>query len=256
MKHSKYSEIEKLVFHNINTLLSGPAGSGKSTILQQVSKELGYEFLSITGTRQTTVGSLLGFISVTGTYIPTLLRDAVENGKMFVIEEVDGMDPNTLLCLNTIENGYLAFPDKLVDVHENFRLCATANPTDEHASYTGRSKLDMATLDRFDKVNIPKDNELEKFLTCDTTFTEVELMRKLLEDNSMSHTISMRDAIRFFKRKAISLDTGYELTLLKEEHIVKEYNSILRKAEPTKVLTQNECTTIEELWETIKKESE
>ena len=111
MNHYKYEEVKTLIDNNINVLLQGPAGSGKSTLLAQVIKDLGYGMFSITMTRQTTQSNLLGFISVTGNYVPSQLRKAVEFGGVFILEELDATDPNVVLCLNTLENGYLAFPD-------------------------------------------------------------------------------------------------------------------------------------------------
>lgn len=256
MYHSKYNEIKTLVEHNMNVLLSGERGSGKSTILQQIAKDLDMTYVSVTMTRQTTVGALLGFISVTGTYIPSLLRTAVENGHMFILEEIDGADPNTLLCLNTLENGYLSFPDKLVDVHPEFRLCATANPAGEHQIYTGRAKLDAATLDRFDEVTVQRDPDLEKQITSKDTVKYVSIMRKLLEDNNMSKTISMRDTIRFHKRMEIGLADNYPLLLLdNDQDLLKKYQNKVQNDKPKVIKKQSECNTIDELWNTLQEES-
>ena len=250
--HSKYNEIKTLVEHNMNVLLSGERGSGKSTILQQVAKDLDMEYVSVTMTRQTTVGALLGFISVTGTYIPSLLRKAVENGHMFILEEIDGADPNTLLCLNTLENGYLSFPDGLVDVHENFRLCATANPAGEHQIYTGRAKLDAATLDRFDEVTVERDHNLEQQITSKETVKYVSIMRKLLANNNSSKTISMRDTIRFHKRIQLGMAQDYPYLLLdKQDHLLDRYKEKAEKAKPKEIKKQSECNTIDELWDAI-----
>ena len=256
--HFKQKEVETLIEHKLSVLLEGPKGSGKSTILMKAAENLDLDYVSITGTRQTTVGSLLGFISVTGTYIPSLLRDAVENGKMFVLEEIDGMDPNTLLCLNSIENGYLSFPDGLIDVHENFRLCATANPSDEHAAYTGRSRLDAASLDRFDVVRVDTDKELEIYLTDEDTYNQVSIMRDILSYNNEAFTVSMRDAIRFHKRKAIGLADNYESILLKHDHLVSEYKNKRgsQKAKAKKEsLNQEDCRNTEELWNVVWREA-
>jgi len=254
VKHNKHTEVKTLIENNMNVLLTGERGSGKSTLLMEVAEELDYEFVSITGTRQTTVGSLLGFISVTGTYIPSLLRSAVEDGKMFVIEEMDGMDPNTLLCLNTLENGYLAFPDGLVNVHDDFRLCATANPSTEHHIYTGRSSLDAASLDRFDEVTVERDKDLEIHLTDEETYHEISLMRLVLSDNSSSKTLSMRDTLRSYQRKQIGLyNDKYLDKLLGDKDFISMYKKKLKDTKPKKVLTQQTATNIDDLWDVVNK---
>ena len=78
-----------------------------------------------------------------------MLRDAVENGKIFILDEIDACNPNTLLALNSLKNKRFQFPDKIVDIHKDFRLIATANTLEYSDVYNGRSKLDKATLTRF-----------------------------------------------------------------------------------------------------------
>lgn len=99
---------------------------------------------------QVTVDDLLGYNSITtGEYFPSLLRDAVETGKVFILDEVDASNPNTLLCLNAFKLNKIQFPDKLVDVHPNFRMIATANTLVRSEDYNGRSAMDRATIKRF-----------------------------------------------------------------------------------------------------------
>ncbi len=214
MQHHKFPEVLKLVENDINVLITGPAGTGKTTLLRNISETLELEFYSMPMTKQTTLNALLGFISLNGEYIPSQLRKAVEHGGMMLLDELDAADPNTVLCLNTLENGYLAFPDGVVETHKDFRLVATANPQDQHNVYTGRSRLDAATLDRYDIIELPRDEDLELSLTDSKTLYEVTMARNVLRDNSASREISMRDAIRLHKRKEIGLGGHYVHTLL------------------------------------------
>ena len=205
-------------------------------------------------TRQTTLNNILGFLSINGTYIPSSFRKAVEFGGMFLMDEIDAADPNVILALNTIENGFVAFPDKTVDIHPNFRWVATANPQDKHHIYTGRSKLDAATLDRFDIVDIPLDMDLEVSLTDKRTANEIKLMRSVLKDYNASKQISMRDTLRYYQRKQVDLGDNYHISLLENEEYLEAYNTKLDKLYPPKPKAQEECETIDELWETIIKE--
>jgi len=88
-----------------------------------VAEELKYKFFSVSMTRQTTLSSLIGFKNINGDYVRTQLRDAVEFGGLLLLDEIDAGDPNVLLCLNTLENGFMSFPDLIVQKHPDFRLC-------------------------------------------------------------------------------------------------------------------------------------
>ena len=209
---------------------------------------------SITGTRQTTLSALLGFISVTGTYIRSQMREAIENGGLFLISEIDGMDPNVLLSINTIENGYVSFPDGIVEVHKDFRLVADANPFEEHHAYTGRSTLDASTLDRFDIVDVLRDEALELSIVGKEVVDKVTIMRTILDENNVSYTVSMRDAIRYSKRLDLGIADKYHEVLLKDSGIFNTYLDKIKQKEdtlPAPVKSQEECDTLDELWNSI-----
>ena len=255
MTHNKYPEVKTLVEHNINVLLTGQAGSGKTTLLRQVAEELDLPFYAVSMTKQVTLNALLGFMSINGNYVPSSFRNAVENGGMFLMDEIDASDPNVILSLNTLENGFVAFPDKVVNVHPNFRWVATANPFNAHHIYTGRAKLDGATLDRFDIIEVGLDTNLEISLVGKETWEEVQIMRQVLSDNNSSKTVSMRDAIRLSKRKELDLAADYVETLLEEDEFVSEYVQKLTVLRPLPPKEQSECTTLDELKDSVIRDS-
>jgi len=254
MKHNMFNEVLTLTEAGIPTLLTGEKGSGKTTVAMQVAEEIGITFFSISMTRQTTLSHLLGFMSVNGTYVPSQLRSVAEKGGMFLLDEIDAGDANVLLCLNNIENGYLSFPDGIVELHKDFRLMATANPQDQHEHYVGRSKLDAATLDRFDIVDLDHDPELEKTLVDIDVYQHISAMRTVLADINSSRTVSMRDAIRYQKRKGLNLLDGYMYKVsgkndLAYENYVRAVESIPKHSD------QSECETLDELFDLIKAEN-
>lgn len=248
--HSKFHEIETLVKANIAVLLTGEKGSGKTTLAKQVAETHGYNFYSMSMTRQTTLSHLLGFISVNGTYVPSQLRSAAESGGAFLLDEIDAADANVLLCLNTAENGYIAFPDGIIDLHEDFRLMATANPQDQHQFYTGRSKLDAATLDRFDIVEVARDENLERSLIDGETFRIMQCMREVLGRNNSSIVVSMRDSMRYQRRKELKLTEGFLSRLVDKNQLVLDQFDDLIKNMP-KHNDQSDCQTFEELIDLV-----
>ena len=250
--HSKYSEVEKLVNANIAVLLTGEAGSGKTTLISQIADNLKLRFFSQSMTRQTTLSHLLGFMSVTGVYIPSLLKDAAENGGVYLLDELDAADANVVLSLNTIENGYLSFPTGIVKLHPDFRLVATANPQDQHQRYTGRSKLDKATLDRFDIVEIPRDDLLEKTLVDGDTFQRMNLLRRIMLENNSSMLLSMRDSMRYQKRKELDLLNGddFVFNMVNKSELIFEKYLVELPAMP-KHLNQSQCDSLDDLNDLI-----
>lgn len=252
--HIKFPEVTTLVNHGIAVLLTGEKGSGKTTLAKQVAEELKLEFFSMSMTRQTTLSHLLGFISVNGTYVPSQLRKAVEKGGFFLLDEIDAADANVLLSLNTAENGYISFPDGIVELHKDFRMGATANPQDQHEFYTGRAKLDAATLDRFDIIEIPRDEHLEQTLVDADTFRIMEAVRQVLKNNNSSICVSMRDSMRYQVRKELGLLDDFIPRLVdKNPLVMTQFEE--QVASMPKHSDQADCQTFEDLIDLAHKQS-
>lgn len=250
MRHVKFEEARILIEAGQAVLLTGEAGSGKTTMAIQIAEELGLKFSSVSMTRQTTLSYLLGFMNVKGKYIPSLLRIAAEFGGMFLMDELDAADPNVVLALNTIENGFISFPDKIVKLHKDFRWVATANPADEHSHYTGRSKLDGATLDRFDEIDVPRDEKLEAALVDPETFRHMNAAREVLMAMNSQKRITMRDSMRYQVRKKLDLLDGVVYKILgKNPGAEKKYIEVV--ASMPKHADQKDCTNFEELLDLV-----
>lgn len=260
MHHSKYSYVKKIVESKMPTLLVGSAGTGKTTMFMQIAEDLGLEFYSMSMTKQSSVASLLGFISITGTYIPSQLRLAYETGSMFLLDEADAADPNVLLTLNTIENGFISFPDKIVHAHPDFRLCATANPFHSHSTYTGRSKLDFSTIDRYFVIELERDPSLEIALTSQELYDKVSLARSIMEANGVSTPITMRDSIRMYKLDKLEITDCVlkDIAFKDQPQYYTEFTSKIetkQKEQAKQSATQSDATTINDLWDIVQREA-
>lgn len=252
MKHKKYDEVKILVENNIPVLLVGDTGSGKTSTIKDIAEDLNYKFYCVSMTRQTTLSSLLGFKTITsGEYAPTELRKAIEFGGLLLLDEINAADPNVLLCLNTIENGFIAFPDGIIEVHEDFRLCAASNP--ESKQFTGRAVLDGSTLDRFDKIDFNTDKDLEKHIVGPKVFSMIADVRKCLEEWNSDKQISMRDSIRLKKRLDLNMSEGFIDKLFDGNDALIE--SYIKKRADKDYKNQEECKTVEELYENLVKEA-
>ena len=131
--------------------LWGDSGSGKSRAAMQYVKDIERAYVMLQGHQQMSADDLIGYKSIVdGKYYASLLRDAVENGKVLVIDEIDAISPAVLIVLNGLKHDYFQFPDRRVKVHQDFRLIATANTFGEYSEeFNARTPLDKATLSRF-----------------------------------------------------------------------------------------------------------
>lgn len=151
VKHEKYELIKKCLEKNRNIYLAGPAGSGKNFTVEQIAKDMGWEFYYTNSVQQEY--KLTGFIDAGGEYHETEFFKACNSDKecVFFLDEMDASIPEVLVLLNSaIANGYFEFPIGRVDF-DKVHFVAAGNTVGSGADekYTGRMVLDQATLDRF-----------------------------------------------------------------------------------------------------------
>jgi len=157
----QFQEILDLADERINILLVGPSGCGKTHISIEVAKSLGLDFASQScsaGMSESIFAGWLLPIEAAGqfVYVSSEFVRIYENGGIFLFDEIDGSDSNTLLFLNqALANQEFYLPQRhkkpKVKKHKDFVAIAAANTygTGATAMYNGRNALDAATLDRF-----------------------------------------------------------------------------------------------------------
>lgn len=213
--HNKFKEILTLVNNKIPTMLTGGAGSGKSSTCEKVAEALGLDFYFSNAITQEY--KLTGFIDANGKYQETQFYKAFKNGGLFVLDEIDASVPEALVVINTaIANGYFDFPNGKVMAHEDFRIIACANTYGLGGNdvYVGRNQLDGASLDRFAVVYFDYDPELEKSLVENQDWVKfIQALRKKIRDRKIKHIISMRATI--YGDKLLKAETDIE-TVFKE----------------------------------------
>lgn len=167
VQHNQFENLLKVVGTGQAVLLVGPAGTGKTHGAANVATAFGLEFYSIAVGSQTSKSDLVGYMDANHNYVSTQFRQSYENGGLFLLDEADAGNSNVLILLNAaLSNGYMAFPDKMVKRHDDFRMVATANTFGHGASrqYVGRNQLDAATLDRFVTIAWDIDDKIESAL--------------------------------------------------------------------------------------------
>jgi hypothetical protein len=141
-------------------MLIGPAGTGKSKLASQVASLIrteshpdGLPYGETPMTPGATRGDLLGRHTISG-FVPSQFVEIYSGGGVFNFEEIDAADPSMLIVVNNaLASGRLfnSVNGEVYDRHEDFIAVATGNTfgLGGNAQYTGREKLDLATIDRF-----------------------------------------------------------------------------------------------------------
>lgn len=167
--HKEFKNCLFLCQQERQLFIAGPAGSGKTTLASQIAKAMDLGFKHISCSAGMSEAHLLGRMLFDGTYVKSDLVECYENGGLFLFDEIDAADANTLLIINSaLANGVLSVPNRKENNHavrhKDF-ICVCAGNTWGNGSfeYQGRNHLDAAFLDRFSisKVLVDYDQELE-----------------------------------------------------------------------------------------------
>ena len=205
--HMVFPKVLRALKAGENVWMTGMAGVGKTTIGIQCAEALGVSFEGESFCGQSSKSDMKGFKTANGVYESVAFRKQYEEGGVYLLDEVDGANPNILLVLNSaLSNGYIGFPDKRVMKHPEFYAIAAANTWGNGATstYVGRQVIDEATLDRFSMVHVPLDEVLERDVThmvgldaetCERWLSVVRRVRHNVESHGLKVSISPRASV-------------------------------------------------------------
>lgn len=232
--HAKLPEVIQVMSQGIHVMLVGPAGSGKSTIVEQASKALGLDFYALSLEPTMAANKLFGYQDANGRYVTTPFRSAYDangNGGVMLLDEMDNGHPGILAGLNqALSNRYCAFADGMVERHDKFVTAATANTFGRgpDRQYVGRNQLDAATLDRFAVIEILIDESMERTVAMGWATDEsrdavrtwidyVQGVRQRIDENRLQIVCSPRTTIHGAKLLTAGMDwqTVADITLWK-----------------------------------------
>lgn len=204
--HHMFPKVLQVVQRDVHAYLPGPPGTGKSHMVAQVAEALDRPFGAMSFHAQSTIASLVGYMDAHGKYVPTVFRDIYENGGIMLFDEMDGASPAVGIGMNSaLANGFMSFPDGMIERHPDFVAVCTANTlgTGPTAEFAGRQKLDPATLNRFAKIFIDTDENMEDALVHGMIgktkgadwLKKVRHVRRAVAELNIKHFVTMRDSI-------------------------------------------------------------
>jgi len=214
---------------NVNIMLIGPAGCGKTHLAHQVAQAMGKEFASVSCTAGMSESALQGWLlpSEGGAfeYVPSDFVTMYENGGVFLFDEIDAADPNTLLFVNqALSNGGFNLPQRkgktYVKRHENFTCIGAANTfgTGSNMVYSGRERLDESTLDRFraGMIKLDYDNKFEIQAVDGEVYNWAVGVRSKIVSSRLNRVMSTRFMLDATKLK----QAGESLSQIKETYFI------------------------------------
>ena len=193
MAHPLYESALKSLLLSKKLMLVGPAGTGKTYMVQEFAKSLNLPFYKYSCSRDSSVHDLIGYKQpASETYLQTTFLNCYENGGIFLVDEYDAMSGDMSLFFNGVADNSKSIsvphrdnnPNALK--HPDFYIVMCGNTWGNGSQdFSGRDFQDMALMDRFrlSKLFVNYHKPLEIFL-CESTmvsYKEVLLLRECLE---------------------------------------------------------------------------
>lgn len=194
----------------------GPSGSGKTVAAGQVAeaKSAPY-FAAINGSPDIGLTSLFGRETAKG-FIPGPLWIAATQGGGMFFDEMDAFAGSVLVGLNAVTSAKVGqlitnpISGETLPLHKDSWFIAAMNTNGKggDGSYTGRERLDAASLNRFSLFELQYDTELERSLCGDKALLEkLWTIRVALGEKKSKDIVSTRDIANAYAQ----LQRGYPM---------------------------------------------
>ena len=210
--HKCFEKVAKCSQLRQNVLLVGPAGSGKTTLAGQVAKALGLRFGYISLSGGISENNLTGWllpIEAGGkfSYVPAQFVDFVENGGLYLLDDIGCAAPDVLAVLNAgLANRKMFLPQRTgneaLEFHKDFACIGATNQTHGDINYTAQERMSAEMLDRFcaSTVKVDYDPTLEKKIINPDVLLWGKEIRLIIKRNKLERIMSTRAMIEFSRQ--------------------------------------------------------
>lgn len=146
--------------NNINVLIYGPTGPGKTSAVEAWAAERGLRMATVSGNASMEPSQMTGKFVADGkgsfAWIDGPVTDVVRNGGVLLLDEVNFISPKIYTVLYSLLDGrriitLLDHHGETIEAHPDLTIFATMNP-----DYIGTTPLNFAFRNRFD-IQIPWD---------------------------------------------------------------------------------------------------
>ncbi|NND74757.1 MAG: MoxR family ATPase [Ilumatobacter sp.] len=150
-------------------LIEGPPGTGKSTLLRGVAREMDIGFEFVEGNAELTPARLVGHFDparvlvdgyVPDVFVPGPLAAALTDGALLYIEELNRVPEETLNVLITVMSERELHVPRLgrIEAAPGFRLVSAMNPFDA----VGTARISSAVYDRVCRIAVDYQSETDE----------------------------------------------------------------------------------------------
>lgn len=226
-----YAVLKRNIQRNVNTLLLGPTGVGKTELISNIAESLDIPLTIFDmGTMTDPIMSLVGNHVIkmndgvtTSTFVNSRFSEVIQKPGIVLLDEISRavVTSNNLLfpCLDfrrELPMEYSFESNEPIKVHPQCVFIATANLGGQ---YTGTHKLDRALLDRFMVIELDPLKNAEVKRALKTTYKGVSTdvineMVRVYSDINKAHiefTVSFSLSLRHLKMICELVEDGFTL---------------------------------------------
>jgi cobaltochelatase CobS len=252
------SQVIDSIYAGDNVLLTGEAGTGKTSMIEQIASRINQPVLRVNLNGETRIGDFLGRLNVIATangsvteWVDGILPTAMKNGYWLILDEIDMGEPNILSLLHPIlePNGRLVLKENKgeeVKPHAGFRIFGTANGVGSQGNrtdtYAGVNQMNEAFLDRWHIITMPNLSEKVEIKVLRDRVKNIlpkhakrivqfaNMVRKGLENQAVSSGFSTRRCIQWAEKMALyrnpakAAEAVFLCKVTPEDRIVLEKN--------------------------------